>query len=87
MKIKPYRAGVSWVFQGVSNIFQNSGLRFFFSPRVGNSLLGNLPIQDLSRHEPSMNFLITPSHHHTIRISGRDIASIATSIWIAITSS
>jgi hypothetical protein len=54
---------------------------------MGNSLLGNLPIQDLSRHEPSMNFLITPSHHHTIRISGRDIASIATSIWIAITSS
>jgi hypothetical protein len=81
----------SWCFMGVSRCFQHFpefwAPIFFFTTRMGNSLLGNLPIQDLSRHEPSMNFLITPSHHHTIRISGRDIASIATSIWIAITSS
>ena len=59
------------MFHGCFKVFPTFsrilGSDFFFTTRMGNSLLGNLPIQDLSRHEPSMNFLITPSHHPHLR--------------------
>ena len=78
----------SWCFMGVSRCFQHFPefwAPIFFSPRVWE--IACLGICRFKICQGTNRAWTSSSHHHTIRISGRDIASIATSIWIAITSS
>ena len=77
----------SWCFMGVSRCFQH--FPEFWAPKIEPRVweIACLGICRFKICQGTNRAWASSSHHHTIRISGRDIASIATSIWIAITSS